>query len=54
MEGMGGMGGTGDADEMTDAPPPADGEQAAPATEPKKKKKFNPLDIAKDVVKQLP
>jgi hypothetical protein len=54
MGGMGGMGGAGDADEMTDAPPPADGEQAAPATEPKKKKKFNPLDIAKDVVKQLP
>ena len=52
--GMGGMGGAGDAEEMTDAPPPADGEQAAPATEPKKKKKFNPLDMAKDVVKQLP
>ncbi len=54
MGGMGGMGGAGADDEMTDAPPPADGEQAAPATEPKKKKKFNPFDIAKDVVKQLP
>jgi hypothetical protein len=52
MPGMGGMG----ADEgMTDAPePPADGE-AAPADAPKKKKKFNPFDVVKDVVKdQLP
>ena len=31
MGGMGGMDGAGDDDEMTDAPPPADGEQAAPA-----------------------
>jgi hypothetical protein len=54
MGGMGGMDGAGADDEMTDAPPPADGEQAAPATEPKKKKKFSPFDIAKDVVKQLP
>jgi hypothetical protein len=50
------MGATGAADEgMTDAPePPADGE-AAPAEAPKKKKKFNPFDAVKDVVKdQLP
>jgi hypothetical protein len=52
--GMDGMGGAAGADEMTDAPPPASGDQGAPATEPKKKKKFNPLDMAKDVVKQLP
>jgi hypothetical protein len=40
----------GDA-EMSDAPAPVDG-QAAPATEePKKKKKFNPLDAVKDVIK---
>jgi hypothetical protein len=60
MEGadaMGGMGGATGEEEMTDAPaPPADGGQAAPAAEqPKKKKKFNPLDVMKDVVKdQLP
>jgi len=60
MEGAAGMGGTGGApgdEDMTDAPaPPADGGQAAPAAEPpKKKKKFNPLDVVKDVVKdQLP
>jgi hypothetical protein len=60
MEGadaMGGMGGAAGDEEMTDAPAPAaDGGQAAPATEqPKKKKKFNPLDVVKDVVKdQLP
>ena len=35
--------------EMTDAPPPAEGEQAPPA-EPKKKKKWNPLEALKDVV----
>ena len=60
MEGadaMGGMGGATGDEEMTDAPAPsADGGQAAPAAEqPKKKKKFNPLDVMKDVVKdQLP
>jgi hypothetical protein len=42
-------GDTGGAEEMTDAPPAADG--AAPAEAPKKKKKFNPLDAMKDVVK---
>ena len=43
-------GADGDASgEMTDAPPPAEGEQAPPA-EPKKKKKWNPLEALKDVV----
>lgn len=53
--GMPGMGDMGDDDGMGDAPePPAAGE-AAPADQPKKKKKFNPLDVVKDVVKdQLP
>ncbi|MFO1395100.1 MAG: hypothetical protein U1F09_15190 [Steroidobacteraceae bacterium] len=37
-----------DTGEMTDAPPP-DAEQAPPA-EPKKKKKWNPLEALKDVV----
>jgi hypothetical protein len=50
MPGMGTETGMGDA-EMSDAPAPVDG-QAAPATEePKKKKKFNPLDAVKDVIK---
>lgn len=54
MPDMPGMGGMDDAGEMTDAPAPAD-DQAAPAEQPKKKKKFNPLDMVKDVVKdQLP
>jgi hypothetical protein len=52
---MGGMSGADDADDMTDAPPAdAATEQAAPAEQGKKKKKWNPLDVAKDVVKQLP
>jgi hypothetical protein len=43
------MGGAGGEDEMSDAPAPSD--TAAPAEEPKKKKKgFNPLDVLKDVV----
>jgi len=53
MEGSGmpGMGGGTGEEEMTDAPAPANG-QAEPATEePKKKRKFNPLDVVKDVVK---
>ena len=54
--GMGGMGGAEDADEMTDAPPAdAAADPASPPAEGgKKKKKWNPLDVAKDVVKQLP
>jgi len=55
MEGAEGMGGMGSADEMTDAPEPAAGQDAAPpADQPKKKKKFNPFDAVKDVVKDLP
>jgi hypothetical protein len=56
MEGdMPGMGAAGADEGMSDAPePPADGE-AAPAEEPKKKKKFNPFEAVKDAVKdQLP
>jgi hypothetical protein len=56
MEGdMPGMGGAQAEEGMADAPePPAAGE-AAPAEAPKKKKKFNPFDVVKDVVKdQLP
>jgi hypothetical protein len=41
-----------DAAGMTDAPEPS-GEAPAPE-EPKKKKRFNPLDAVKDVVKELP
>jgi hypothetical protein len=53
MPDMPGPGGADDAGEMTDAPSPT--EEAAPAEQPKKKKKFNPLDVVKDVVKdQLP
>jgi hypothetical protein len=52
MQDMPAMGGMEDGGEMTDAPPPSD---EAPATEePKKKKKFNPFEAAKEVVKQLP
>lgn len=53
MSDGGGMPGAGDtgADEMTDAPPPAEGEQPPAAEEPKKKKRFNPFDAVKDVVK---
>jgi hypothetical protein len=52
MEDMPAMGGTEDGSEMTDAPESTD---AAPAAEePKKKKKFNPFEAAKEVVKQLP
>ena len=52
MAEMSEMGGMGDAEDMTDAPAPSD---APPATEePKKKKRFNPLDAVKDVVKELP
>ena len=54
-EDMGGMGGMGSADEMSDAPEPGAGQDAAPpADQPKKKKKFNPFDAVKDVVKELP
>ena len=42
-----------DAGEMTDAPPPADGQAPAPAPE-KKKKGWNPLDVVKDVVDKIP
>ena len=49
MPDMSEMGATGGAEEMTDAPAPTD--QAAPAEPAKKKKKFNPLDAVKDVVK---
>ena len=50
VPGMGAESGMGDVD-MSDAPAPEDG-PAAPATEePKKKKKFNPLDAVKDVIK---
>ncbi|MCM2312091.1 MAG: hypothetical protein NDI84_11870 [Steroidobacteraceae bacterium] len=53
MPDMSGMGGADDAGDMTDAP--ESGDAAAPAAEPKKKKKFNPFDVVKDVVKdQLP
>jgi len=53
MDDMSEMGGMGGAEEMSDAPEPAG--EAAPAEQPKKKKKFNPLDVVKDVVKdQLP
>ena len=52
MPDMSEMGGADDAGDMTDAPAPSD---SAPATEePKKKKKFNPFDAVKDVVKELP
>jgi hypothetical protein len=52
MPDMSEMGGADDAGDMTDAPAPSD---SAPATgEPKKKKKFNPFDAVKDVVKDLP
>lgn len=54
-DGMGAM--FGGEEEMTDAPEPAGaGSDAPPAGEPaKKKKRFNPLDVVKDVVKdQLP
>jgi len=52
MQDMPAMGGMEDGSEMTDAPPPSD---ETPAEEqPKKKKKFNPFEAAKEVVKQLP
>jgi hypothetical protein len=52
MQDMPSMGGMEDDSEMTDAPPPSD---EAPADEqPKKKKKFNPFEAAKEVVKGLP
>jgi len=55
MEGAEGMGAATGDEEMSDAPPPADGQAAPAAEEPKKKKKFNPLDALKDAVKdQLP
>jgi hypothetical protein len=55
MDGAEGMGGATGDEEMSDAPPPADGQAAPAAEEPKKKKKFNPLDALKDAVKdQLP
>jgi hypothetical protein len=57
MEGTGmpGMGGEASGEEMSDAPAPEGDQAAAPAEEPKKKKRFNPLDVVKDVVKdQLP
>jgi hypothetical protein len=57
MEGAGmpGMDGEAGAEEMSDAPAPEGDQAAAPAEEPKKKKRFNPLDVVKDVVKdQLP
>jgi hypothetical protein len=48
------MPGAADTEGMTDAPPPAEGE-AAPPTEPKKKKKgWNPLDVVKDAVENIP
>jgi hypothetical protein len=50
MPGMGGMDGS---EEMTDAPAPTD--EATATEQPKKKKKFNPFEAVKDVVKdQLP
>jgi hypothetical protein len=52
MFGMADMPGMQGAEDMTDAPEPAD--DAAPAEPPKKKKRFNPLDVAKDIVNQLP
>jgi predicted Kef-type K+ transport protein len=53
MSDMPGAGGVDGSEEMTDAPPP-NGE-APPAEQPKKKKKLNPFDVVKDVVKdQLP
>jgi hypothetical protein len=52
MPDMSGMGGMDTADDVTDAQEPSD---APPATEqPQKKKRFNPLDAVKDVVKELP
>jgi hypothetical protein len=55
MEGAEGMGSATGDEEMTDAPPPADGQAAPAAEEPKKKKKLNPFDALKDAVKdQLP
>jgi hypothetical protein len=38
---------------MQNAPPPAEGEPAPPA-EPKKKKRWNPLDAVKEAVKKVP
>lgn len=49
MPDMGEMDG---GEEMSDAPAPTD--QPVPAEPPKKKKKFNPLEAVKDVVKELP
>jgi hypothetical protein len=50
-----GSGMPGDSTEdMTDAPPPADGEAAPPADGKKKKKGWNPLDVVKDVVDKIP
>jgi hypothetical protein len=52
MPDMPGMEGMDDTGQMTDAPEPSDA--APPPEEPKKKKRFNPLDAVKDVVKELP
>jgi hypothetical protein len=43
-----------DQEDMTNAPAPADGEQAAPAPEKKKKSKWNPLEAVKEAVEQIP
>jgi hypothetical protein len=53
MIGMGDMGGMEGAEDMSSAPEAAPQEGTdAPAEQPKKKKKFNPLDAVKDVIGQ--
>ena len=52
MFGMADMAGMDGAEDMSDAPAPTN--DATPAEPPKKKKRFNPLEAAKDIVNQLP
>lgn len=53
--GLGSMGGAADDEEMSDAPAQAE-PAPAPAEEQgsKKKKRFNPFDAAKDIIRQIP
>jgi hypothetical protein len=43
-----------DTEGMTDAPAPAEGAQAAPPAEKKKKSKWNPLEAVKEAVESIP
>jgi hypothetical protein len=47
-------GAEGGSDDMSDAPPPEEGTPAPTEEKKKKKKSWNPLDIVKDVVKDIP